>query len=82
MVDLTEHLRKAGSVVTQRKTESSRENAEIARARKVELRLMREDYLDALEALHDAVRKGAHPNTVMAASDAVTASKIKMGWKR
>lgn len=58
------------------------ENLEIARARKVELRLMREDYLDALEHLHDAVRKGANMNTIMAASDAVTAVKIRMGGKR
>lgn len=82
MVDLTEHLRKAGSAITERKTETSRENAEIARARKVELRLMREDYLDALEALHDSVRTGKSMNIIMAASDAVTAVKIKMGAKK
>lgn len=58
------------------------DNLEIARARKVELRLMREDYLDALEALHDAVRKGANMSAVMAASDAVTAVKIKMGSRK
>lgn len=58
------------------------ENLEIARARKVELRLMREDYLDALERLHDAVRNGANMNRIMAASDAVTAVKIRMGGKR
>ncbi|MBF9647535.1 hypothetical protein IAI25_11220, partial [Streptococcus pseudopneumoniae] len=75
-------LRKAGSVVTQRKTESSRGNAEIARARKIELRLMREDYLDALEALHDAVWTGKNMNAVMTASDAVTAVKIKMVGKK
>lgn len=58
------------------------DNLEIARARKVELRLMREDYLDALEALHDAVRTGKNMNIIMAASDAVTAVKIKMGAKK
>lgn len=58
------------------------DNLEIARARKVELRLMREDYLDALEALHDAVRTGKNMNVIMAASDAVTAAKIKMGEKK
>ena len=82
MVDLTEHLRKAGSVVTQRKTESSRENAEIARARKVELRLMREDYLDALEALYAATDGAKEWSAVVAARDAVTAAKIKMGGKK
>ena len=58
------------------------DNLEIARARKVELRLMREDYMDALEALHDAVRTGKNMNAVMAASDAITAVKIRMGGKK
>lgn len=58
------------------------ENLEIARARKVELRLMREDYMDALEALHDAVRTGKNMSAVMAASDAITAVKIRMGGKK
>ena len=58
------------------------DNLEIARARKVELRLMREDYLDALEALYDAVRTGKNMNIIMAASDAVTAVKIKMGSRK
>ena len=58
------------------------DNLEIARARKIELRLMREDYLDALEALHDAVWTGKNMNAVMTASDAVTAVKIKMVGKK
>lgn len=36
------------------------------------------EYITALERLHEAVRAGKDWSTVMAASDAVTASKIKM----
>lgn len=40
------------------------------------------EYIAALERLHEAVRAGKDWNTVMAASDAVTAIKIKMGGKK
>lgn len=40
------------------------------------------EYLKSLEKLHDVVRDGKDLNRIMAASDAVTAVKIRMGGKR
>lgn len=45
-------------------------------------RTVSKEYIKSLEDLYDAVRMGMEMNTVMAASDAVTAAKIKMGGKK
>ena len=64
MVDLTEHLRKAGRVKTEKKTLASRATIAEARKAKESKREIRARYVAALEGLAAKVKAAKLPRTI------------------
>lgn len=82
MSDLTEHLRKAGKVKTEKKTAASRATIAEARSAKEAKRHLRAMYVVALEEVVTRIQTGCSMASICAASDEATAIRMRIGGRK